>query len=155
MTDTLQHGQSAVTWAREHGERFTWWTLTNRYDVTDPRSESAYGEMFRATGHRGERIVVLVPDNMGELRDATRAAYLIDDGAGVEPWYVAGWQVSQSNPAESYLLLHTFPTERDPSGRVIWTEHPIPRPMDMRNWALTPERFYHVKVHHDVTAVEG
>jgi hypothetical protein len=69
-----------------------------------------------------------------ELRDATRAVYVWDDGQTVVPLYVAGYQ-----PDASSVYLCPYPLangrRRPDNGR----------PIDFSTWVLGPRRSYHLK----------
>ena len=105
---------------------------TNRYSLTDRRSESAWGygvEYLAIAGDGRRRMIVwrddiAAPDSRlyGELNESL---YLIDNGKSVEPFYVAGWSTDDTHN----LYLHSFPTG--------------PR---MTGWSLSPRKAFHVKV---------
>lgn len=133
-TPTLMPSMSATEWAREHGTRHIWNCALDNYEPCPRRQTS--GELFAAIGHNGPIVVVVGID---ELRDATSALYLIDDGRTVRPMYVAAW-----HPNEDHLILHDFPTNYDENG--TRRTRPDGRPVDFGMWQLGPRRTYHLKV---------
>lgn len=64
--------------------------------------------------------------------------YLIDDGATVFVYYVAGWSHGDSITPR-ILMLHPFPLS-------VGTRPDNGRPIDMSTWMLGPRRAYHLKV---------
>ena len=81
---------------------------------------------------RPETVVLTSTD---DIKDATDAVYLLDDGLTVRAHYVAGWSKDGAR-----IYFAPFPTNPDgrtrDDGRVI----------DYLTWALGPRRCYHVKV---------
>lgn len=71
--------------------------------------------------------------------DATRAAYLLDDGRRVRPMYVAGWAADGRT-----LHLHDMPTNYRQGNR---RHRPDGREVDMFGWRLGPRRVYHLKIY--------
>lgn len=113
----------AVEWAHLHGEEIVVGVLTDA-------SESSW---LHLRAYRYENAPVLGP-NRGlllvvddtQIKDRTKAIYLLDTGDGVEPLYVAYWNPPAEGP---YVGLHPFPTGTKQQG-----------------WRLSPRRCYHLKV---------
>lgn len=105
-------------------------------DNYSPTRQHFAGYLYRyvAEGDRPECIAI----DVYQLKDATQAIYLIDDGASVRAFYVAGWQVSND---VTRVFLHAMPTS--PDGR---TRPDNGRVIDYSTWQLGPRRAYHVKV---------
>lgn len=113
--------------------RYSWSTALDNYEPTRAFAQGIAVERDATTGDH--EVIVLL--HSGDLRDAERSNYLIDDGKRVRPMYVAGW-----NDGGSQLFLHPFPTnpgghkKREDNGRTV----------DYTGWYLGPRRTYHVKV---------
>jgi hypothetical protein len=124
---------SVTTGPRAPIGRIHWSTVTDNHPT--PRGyASGEADVYAADvdGTRPETITLLGAD---ALRDAHRAVYLVDDGATVRPFYVAGW-----SPDGATIHLHPMPTA---DGRIRPDNG---RPVDFSSWVLGPRRAYHLKV---------
>lgn len=113
-------------------ESYRWWCALDNHE---PRRAEASGtlDMDEYPGDRGPWIVLR---DTSDLREPTNAVYLVDDGATVTAWYVAGW-----NPRDPGVVLNPFPT--NPDGR---TRPDNGRVIDYSTWSLGPRRAYHLKI---------
>lgn len=130
---------STTDWAREHGTELRGWVALDNYEPTRNFAALTLWRYTRLDDDRGPGIIV---EDRTELRDATHAVYLIDDGRTVEPYYVAGWG---GLPEQTHVMLHPFPTNYGADGAPI-TRADNGRPVDFGTWMLGPRRAYHVKV---------
>ena len=135
MTD-LQPGTSAVTWAREHGVRWRGRVALTNHEPHHRQYREAVVDCYAGAGHRGEPIWVI--DHDGQL--PPHAAFIMDDGVEVIPWYVAGW-----HSEHQYVILHRFPTNYDDKGNPV-RRADDGRPVNFDSWQLGPRRCYHVKL---------
>lgn len=127
-------------------------------DNHEPIRGYAYGRAQRySQGHVTDGVVLW---GHGQLKDATRAFYLLDDGRTVRPYYVAGWlaegttwdenNVARPGPnlhkadPDVYVVLHPFPVNYDAEGNRLM--RPDGRPVDHSYGLYGPRRAYHLKV---------
>lgn len=132
---TIQRGQLAHEWAREHGEHFT---VTTHLDNHEPPRRSAALVMHRFVGHSGDTEYMI--ESGVDLLD-THCGFLLDDGYSVIPLYVAGW-----HSEHKYILAHKFPLDFNPTTREPNLRADNGRPVDHSTWILGPRRYYHLKV---------
>lgn len=126
---------SATGWARENGEHLTYMAALDNFT---PSRRGAYGLIHRYSNDRVTGAYVL--EGRSQFKDATDAAFLIDDGRTVQPVYVAGW-----NPNSDDLVLHPFPTNFTPDGEPVMRADRDEQ-VDYFGWSLGPRRTYHLKV---------
>lgn len=106
-------------------------------DNYSPVRATASGTLRRGVHPSGHDVIVIDLPDVRQIDCGGRGAvYLIDDGASVTVWYVAGW-----NPHDPGLILNPFPTNPDgatrpDNGRVI----------DYSSWRQGPKLAYHLKV---------
>lgn len=135
-TTTPPRGESAVTWARQHGTHVRGWFALDNYQPC-PR-ETAYVDCYFYSTETAPDAVVI--DGLGAVRDARRAVYLIDDGRTVRPFYVAAY-----HPDRAYVIAHAFPVDVNADGSPLMRADGRGA-VDMSTWAIGPSRAYHVKV---------
>lgn len=88
------------------GRQYALWVgqmLVTGFLETDSRSDTRWFHIVRTTTATDPEAsaLILFHEEDEEWRDYRRAFYLVDDGAAVTPYYVAGWNVSGR-----FLILH-------------------------------------------------
>ena len=133
MTDTL----SATEWARANGEHFAGYLALDNYEPTRSFERIECYRYDLGDDPRGSGYVL---DGAFDLRNATEAVYLMDDGHTVAAHYVAGY-----HHEHRYIILHAFPTNWNADGTpVMRADRDVQVSYD--NWQLGPRRAYHVKL---------
>jgi hypothetical protein len=130
---------SATAWAREHGEHFTYGAALDNYEPV-PRSYASGTCHFYSTETVTDGVIL---EGRDQFREATNAAFLLDDGRTVRPYYVAGWGTREGDT--DHVMLHPFPTNFNADG----TPHmrsDRDEQVDFGNWMLGPRRCYHLKI---------
>lgn len=123
--------QTTVEWAKEFGTMFRY---IAQLDNREPSLKDTWGVgwFFNRPGYPVNDGVIL--EKAEDFRDAHQAVYLLDNGLGVAPYYVAAWHAEQG-----FVILHPFPLS---IGRRTDNGEPI----DASNWRLGPRRCYHLKI---------
>lgn len=122
---------------------------TNGYEYPDKRAAACSGHAVKTTDENGTSTLVVWHDE--EIKDATNAFYILDDGHTAEPRWVGGYGPADHPTA---VFLKPFPMNFHPDGTRVLREDDR-RPVDYHSWMLAPSRAYHVKVSDSIPALRA
>lgn len=139
LVEARDYAQSCVDRGREFARVVSVHMLTNGYQPENSHSQAFYGYAVETQTATGDDSLVIL--HHGEIPRAQECVYLIDDGAAVAGWYVAGW-----NESQSAIYLQRFPVNVDINGQPRMRADDPTRPVDFSGWMVPVRRAYHVKL---------